>query len=170
MVLRKESWVRTENMFGFLHNTWEWKEVQCWHWHGSLHNVYIYLYLFKELRCTHLFAAFPSYMQTCVEREVRSSFWTETEMFTFRSCHDCHKKHGIIQFHFILTYLCQLHEKLGNKYRTPLKVWKWTCDRIDCLVSLIVIKGVFVMVKCELMLQDFLINSSEEPQKSKWQQ
>ena len=29
-------------MFGFLHITWEWKEVQCWYWHGCLHNVNTY--------------------------------------------------------------------------------------------------------------------------------
>ena len=42
LVFRKNSYARTENMFGFLHISWEWKEVQCWYWHHCLHNVNTY--------------------------------------------------------------------------------------------------------------------------------
>ena len=41
-VFQKNTRARTENMFGFLHITWEWKEVQCWYWHHCLHNVNTY--------------------------------------------------------------------------------------------------------------------------------
>ena len=41
-VFRTERWERTESMFGFLHTTCEWKEVQCWYWRHCLHIVNTY--------------------------------------------------------------------------------------------------------------------------------